>query len=85
MTDIVKRLRENPLNLPAGFVGIQYEAADEIERLRSALTPFAELVDKPVNIYECKGVQLALIKFDDLSRLCRAAKAALESKNGRDR
>ena len=57
----------------------------ENERLREALKPFAELVDKPVNIYECKGVQLALIKFDDLSRLCRAAKVALESKNGRDR
>ena len=69
-----------------------HKQADEIERLRAeneklrkALKPFAELVDKPVNIYECKGVQLALIKFDDLSRLCRAAKVALESKNGRDR
>ena len=52
----------------------------QVEMLREALKPFAELVDKPVNIYECKGVQLALIKFDDLSHLCRAAKAALEEK-----
>jgi uncharacterized membrane protein YccC len=52
-------------------------ALDKAARLRKALKPFAELIHKPVNIYEHNGVQLALIKYDGLSRLCRAAKAAL--------
>ena len=42
MMDIVERLRAKP---PKGFVTspLMIEAADEIERLREALRPFAEL------------------------------------------
>lgn len=49
----------------------------ENEKLRAALKPFAEQVDRPVNIYEHDGVRMEFVDHDVLDRLCRAAKAAL--------
>ena len=53
MEDIVERLREKAArkspNLYVEQQRIETEAADEIERLREALRPFAELGGKYVN------------------------------------
>ena len=43
--DIVKRLRETQDDWPASLVVFEQEAADEIEKLRAALKPFADAAD----------------------------------------
>jgi hypothetical protein len=75
LTNIIRSCQVIPGRHPGELADLMEEAADEIERLREALKPFADMAEMPSNFDNGKDHTI-VVTVGDL----RAAKAALEEK-----